>query len=122
MEAAADINTLCGQWVADDLPAASAGNDPGSPDEALIAIDDGQIFFNNGGGGFANGSYTLDADGSYTARSRDESIKFYREGDALHVLFSGGGYNEDSDGDTGILVIYHRNPDLPQYGFPRYEE
>jgi len=101
---AAAANILCGEWVADNLP---AGGDPGSPDEALIIITEDRITFPYGGGGFANGPYTLDADNSYTAHSGGESIKFSREGDALQVHFGGGEYNQHSAKGTGTLVIYH---------------
>ena len=93
---------ILGNWEAVEL---DEGGDPGSPDESLIEISASEISFPNGGGGFANGRYKLDASGVFVAREGDQSITFRRAGELLSVTFAGSEYG------TGTEVRYRRtNP------------
>ena len=98
-------NSFVGRWTAIDL---ARGGDPGAPDEEIIEISETTITFVNGGGGFANGPYSLDGSGSYTATQGEESIKFEREGEQLKVTFAGGDYGDP------VTIYYTKEVHLPR--------
>merc|ERR1719384_814724 len=85
-------NPLKGLWWAVDI--ACGDNSIYFLDEEELEIQDSMIYFTLGGGEFANGPYSLESNGSYTAIQGEESIKFERVGEQLKVTFARGCYGD----------------------------